>query len=238
MSNEEKEKVRAVIRKRLEEGYSELGDVDEDAAHEHLDYDDWMEQHQDTEARLIDSKILTFTNWRQQHGFDSDEGGGGGGVRNSEAPHPNGGSLQHFRSNADSYGTLSREDGAKLAVLDYVLGTMDRHGRNIMYEDDKPIAIDNGYSMPASDTPDGFQFRSDPVRGWLRGDTNVPQSEREPLLEALNKTDWQALVDRHPSMNSLEREALLGRVENMKEALRTDDGLASLWSRQELMSGW
>ena len=231
LNSNEKKDVEQLLRKRLEEGYQELGDVDEDAAREDLDRDQWYEDHQDTENRLYESKVQDFDSWRKSQGYDRPESGE---IKNQDAPHPNGGSLQAFRP-GDSYGTMVPEEEAKLAVLDYVIGTMDRHGGNIMYSGGKPVAIDNGYSMPASNTPDGFTFRSRPVVQWLDGgDTDVPATQREPILKALNDTNWQALLDRHPNMNTKEREAFLGRIENMKEAMSYDGGLSTLWHDQHL----
>lgn len=132
-----------------------------------------------------------------------------------------------------------------MAILDYVIGTMDRHGGNMMlatYPEDgivHPVAIDNGYSMPASPTPDGFKFRSSAVEHWRNGaDKLVLKPLRDTTLEALEKTDWQALIARHPGMNKLERDALLGRIDNMKEAMKYDAGLKDLWSGQDLMGQW
>ena len=251
MTSDEKDRVRAIIRQRLEEGYQELGDVDRDAARDHLEYDKFIEEHADTEARLYESKIKTLTRWAEDMGYNQASGGGGGGAQNDDAPHPNGGSLQHFVEGLDDYGTLSKEDGAKLAVLDYAIGSMDRHGGNIKFvslgdvelnniDRYQVVAIDNGYSMPAPkdpDEPDDFTFRSVPVRNWMAvyGSQGMTDAEREPILKALQETNWQALVDRHPSMSSEERQAFLGRIEVLKDALDTNFGLYRLWKRQDLM---
>ena len=244
LNTEERERVTAIIRKRLEEGYSEFGDVDEEKAGEHLDYDDWRQNHEDTEGRLLESKIKTFTEWRKSAGFHSDEGGGGGGggVKNPDAPHPQGGSLQLWQEDFESYGwggsgSFSEADGARMAVLDYVIGSMDRHGSNIGFVEGRPKAIDNGYSLPAADDVDNFRFRSVAVADWkAEGHSmNIPETIRNPILEQLRKTDWQALVDRHPSMNEAERTALLGRIAKVTTALETPDGLYNLWKKLDLM---
>jgi len=241
MSSHEKDRVRAIIRQRLEEGYQELADVSRQEARDHLDYDQWMEEHQDTEARLYESKIKDFDSWAQDNGYNQGSGGGDRGNRNDDAPHPNGGSLQHFISGLDGYGSPSTDDITKLAVLDYVIGTMDRHGGNLMYHGDAPVAIDNGYSMPGAseDEPDDFTFRSRAVQNWRdggRGVDGVAEDQRKPILQALEATDWKALADRHPNMSSEERDAFLGRVERMREALQTELGLYRLWKKQDLMS--
>ena len=245
MSDEEENRVRAKMKEYLDEGYRQLGEVDEDEAKDHLDRDDWYQEHENTEAEIRDSvygdKVKSFTAWRKSQGYRSDGsygGGGGGGDRNPDAPHPQGGSFQNFRSNADSYGDMSAEDGAKLAVLDYVIGTMDRHGANLMFENDRPVAIDNGYSMPGGmDTEDDFQFRSEGVDEWYHSSKsrNVPSELRARLHEAMEKTDWNALVARHPGMSADEKEAFLGRVSNMTIALQTEEGLRELWSNMRRM---
>jgi len=238
LTSDERAKVREIIREKLKEGYQELGEVDEDKAKDHLDRDDWMEEHQDTENQLIqsamDSMVKSFDSWKQDNGYESGGGGGGGGPRNPEAPHPHGGSLQHWKTGHRN-GRLSDEDGARAAVLDYALGTMDRHGNNILFDGhDRVIMIDNGYSMPASATPDGFTFRSELVQEW-RSDGKITDEQRTNISVALEKTDWKALMDRHPGMNRSEREAFLGRINNLKEAMKTSEGLRTLWAQQSLM---
>lgn len=232
LNADEEKRVREVIRKKLAEGYQEYGDIDPDRAEEHLDRDQWIENHQDTENRLLESKIQGFETWRQENHPRGSGGGGSGEDRNPDAPHPQGGSFQNFRGNADSYGDMNAEDGARLAVLDYVIGTMDRHPQNLMFENDRPIAIDNGYSMPGGmDEPDSFTFRSSGVSDWLSswGSRNVPSDLRAQLHESMQRTDWQALADRHPNMSRDEREAFLGRTRVMTIALQTEEGLRGLW---------
>ena len=216
-----------------------MSDVDEDVAKSHLERDDFIEAHADTENRLLESKIKTFTEWRQQAGFHSDEGGGGGGAKNPDAPHPRGGSLQLWHDDMEEHGytQMPEADGARMAVLDYVIGSMDRHPSNLGFVDGRPLAIDNGYSMPAADGVDDFQFRSVAVGDWKNEDhaRAIPESIRQPIIDRLDKTDWQALIARHPGMNSAEREALLGRVKRVREALTTEDGLYELWESLRLM---
>jgi len=228
---QERKDVEAAIRKRFEEGAEELGAFDRDEArdHETYGYDKWLEAHQDTEVKLYDKKIKSFDSWAQSQGYDIR--GHGRGPKNPDAPHPKGGSFQHFQEGADSYGDVDEETGPQLAVLDYVLGTMDRHHSNLMFKNGRPIAIDNGYSFPGSPGEDDFKFRSNEVGTWLRrsSDTNVPEALRATLHKTIMEADWQGLVDRHPSMSDKERKALLGRVDNMKRALRTREGLGQLW---------
>lgn len=236
LTDAEKARVREVLAQRLKDGYQELGDVDEDAAREHLDRDEWYEAHQDTEVRIrdeaLEKRIKSYTEWRHDEGMYTEEGGGGG-VKNPNAPHPNGGSLQRFVQDASPWGSLSTEDGAKVAVLDYALGSMDRHHKNMLYIDGKPVAIDNGYSMPDSND---VTFRSRPVKEWKTEEDSGDLSEavRNPMLEALKATDWQAMADRHPNMNVDERQAFLDRIGRLKKALTTPDGLLKLWARQSL----
>lgn len=235
MNREEKSRVREIIRERLEAGYRKVAEVDEDAAREDLDRDQWIEDHADTEQRLVESKMQSFDSWRKSHGFDSDasggyDGGGSGEDRNPDAPHPQGGSFQHYHSNADGWGDISGDNGAKLAVLDYVIGTMDRHPGNLLFDNGNPVAIDNGYSMPGSNGDDNFKFRSHGVADWV-GQGGDPSDElREELRATMDKTNWEALVDRHPGMDAKERKAFLGRVATMQIALQTQEGLRNLWA--------
>jgi len=230
LNETEKEKVRAVLQQRLDEGYRGPGELDEKAAREHLDYDQWIQDHADTEGRLYDEKFKSFDSWRHDNGYDSNEGGGGRGSA------PGGtGSLQRYVP-GDMYGSPSNDDRARMAVLDYVLGTMDRHGGNLLFKDDVPVAIDNGYSMPGPDGgPDRFMFRSGIVREWLDRGVLPSSQVRTSTLDAMAVTDWKAMADRHPNMSVDERAAFLGRVENMQQALATPGGLISLWRRQNLM---
>lgn len=243
MNREERANVEAVLRKRLEEGYQELGDVDQEEARNDLDRDRWIEDHADTEGRLMDEEIQTFRAWQEAQGY-----GQGGersdGPKNPDAPHPNGGSLQKYVE-LNTYGALNAEQGAKMAVLDYVIGTMDRHESNIGWHRSggpgtsvQVIAIDNGYSMPGGmPGPDKFTFRSKAVNQWQkRHDSGeVPEAIRGPILARLKATEWQSLLARHPGMSQDEREAFLGRIENMKEALSYSEGLSELWNDLNLM---
>lgn len=236
MNDEERARVEEVIRQKLAEGYEELGDVDDKAAREDLDRDKWYEDHAESENQLYDEQIQSFDAWKQSKGLHSYQGGGGGRTRNDEAPHPEGGSLQHFRRDSHRFGNMSQEDGVKLAVLDYVIGTMDRHDGNLLHDndDDAPIAIDNGYSMPAPNTPDGFMFRSNGVRRWMSGNTAVSDTQRAQIAKALDETDWEAMT-RDTGMNTKEQAAFLGRIENMKKAMRRTNGLGALWTSVQLM---
>lgn len=247
LSREERDKVRAIIRAKMAEGASDLGDVDEDAAEKDLDRDNWYEEHQDTEMRLLDSavekNIQTFDSWRHDQGYNSGSGGGGGGeTRNHDAPHPNGGSLQDWIKGEDyPNDEVSFEDKTKMAVLDYALGTMDRHGGNLMFDSpdgNTPVAIDNGYSMPSSNDA---TFRSEIVQDWMNNESqhdDLSEAQRQPLLDALNTTDWKALIDRHPNMSRGEREAFEDRLDTLRQALTRPDGLAEAWRDKDIYGGF
>lgn len=236
LSEKDQEHVRAVLRKHLQEGVQLLGEVNERDAREDLDRDEWYDNHQDTEMRLYESKIQSFDSWKQSKYGDMDGGGGGGARRNDDAPHPNGGSFQHFREMSGS-GSFKGEHGVRLAVLDYALGSMDRHGSNIGWDEEgRPMAIDNGYSMPDA-TGTGIQFRSVPVKEWLNGSARVPEALSTVIRKTLEDTDWKALTH-GTGMNGDERDAFLSRIRDLKQALRTDTGLAELWRQQTLMGSW
>jgi hypothetical protein len=234
LNEEERENLRAVMRKHLEDGASELGDVDEDAAREHLDRDQWMEDHQDTENRMYESKIQSLESWKQSQGYDSGGGSGSGDVKNDDAPHPNGGVLQKWVPGLRTYGHPSAEEERKLAVFDYAVGTMDRHGSNMFFDGEgNMLAMDNGYAFPDATR---FTFRTDVVRNWRTGgNTVMPEAERKALSQTFQSTDWEAFADRHLSMSQGEREAFLGRINDLKGALRTSTGLMLLWKKQNIM---
>lgn len=233
LSEVEKKKIRDVLQKRWDEGYSDVGALDEDAAREHLQYDKFIEDHADTEGRLYEEKFQSFDSWKQSQGYES--GGGSGGIKNTQAPHPNGGVLQTWVPGLKNWGHTTPEEERKLAIFDYAVGTMDRHGSNMFFDGDgKMLAMDNGYTFPDAKQ---FTFRTDKVRDWRSNGTNtiMPEAERKQLAQVFQDTDWKAFVDRHPSMSSGEREAFLGRINDLKAALRTGTGLYLLWKRQDIM---
>ena len=242
---QERRRVEQVLRKRLAEGYTELGDVDPDKAREHLEYGDWIEGHMDTEMRLLDKHIKSFTAWKEENGYEG-RASGISEVRNPNAPHPNGGSIQLWRE-ADGYSSEPNPVSmANLSALDYVIGTMDRHGNNLLFHDNEPVAIDNGYSMPEpyNKGPDAFNFRSEAIDWWRRygerqsSDVLTPDY-RDHLSKRLSQQESiKALLDRHPGMNAAERKAFLGRVERLKGALTTQEGFNHLMRSIRLYGGW
>ena len=240
MDGAEKAKVEAILRKRLQEGHLELYvNVNRQAAKDSLDRKQWMKDHESDRQDILARRVQTFDSWKlSQYGASSGGSADLNKVHNKEAPHPKGGSLQRKIDIADS-GMTTEEDGVRMAVLDYVLGTMDRHHNNIKWHNDRPVAIDNGYSMPAptpGKMPDGFQFRSVAVRSWMGGGNRVvPKEHREAILASLNDgARWNALLDRHPDMNKAEREAFLGRLKRMGDAMAYDGGLYNLWKSMNL----
>jgi hypothetical protein len=233
-SSNERDIIRTHLERQLRNGAQTLLDLDEDRARDHLDYGDWLEGHSDTENRLIDQHLLSFDDWAAQKGYNVE---GGGRQQNREAPHPEGGSLQRFVDDLSEYGDIDSnpEAMAKFAVLDFAIGSMDRHGGNIMFsgDDGDPIAIDNGYSMPDRKVT----FRSVPVRMWLRqGQGEVPEGLRQRLLGRLTSTSWDTFTKAHPSMSKGEEGAFLRRIEDLRRALKTPEGLRDLWEQQELMN--
>lgn len=253
MNASERARVREILEERLKGGAVKLLDVDPDAARDHLDYDKFVEAHQDTEMRAIDSyiddHIKSYDSWRANEGYTTP--GSGPHVKNPEAPHPTGGMMQAFvpdlRERVYDDLSMQRGDHFKFAVLDYMVGSMDRHGGNVFSSGDldeggKPLAMDNGYSMP--DTNE-VTFRSAPVMSLLKYSRDAedagtdpptfPTELREKYLDNIKKTDWNEFVKRHPSMSEGEKESFLERVNNMTTALETPDGLLDLWKNQSVM---
>lgn len=159
-------------------------------------------------------------------------------IMNDEAPHPHGGSLTKWVPGIDSDGQKATpQEIRRLAVLDYAMGQMDRHPNNVSFDaNGKLLAMDNGYSLPAPIYGhDEFTFRSATTRTWRESASDdFPEDERKQMADALDRTDWTAFADRHSGMSSREREAFLGRIENLKEAMKTTTGLKELWKNQTL----
>lgn len=244
LTDNERDRVRNVLAGKLRDGAQNLLDVDEDAAREHLDYGDWVEGHADTENRLIDQNIKSFDSWREGEGYGSDERPAKTEIphRNSQAPHKQGGALQTFVKGLEERADLDWENGdhQKFAALDYVIGSMDRHGGNVFRDGmGKPLGLDNGYSFPDDND---IMFRSRPVTEWLgygrheEAARKVPEDLRTALSSNFEKADWPKFFERHKSMNDDEREAMQARIRDVREALKTEDGLYNLW-RSKSTSG-
>lgn len=239
LDNVERDRVRAILEKELANGAQVLLDVDEEKAAEHLEYGDWIEQHGETEGRLIDEQIMSFTKWREAHGYEMREDDGGSVVRrrNPRAPHPNGGSLQRFVEGLESGSYLlpGGEETHRFAVLDFTIGSMDRHAGNVFRSPQKVLGMDNGYTFPAGAAP---KFRSMPVLRWLDDraagrKTEVSEPLRQRLLTNITNADWQGFLNRHPALSTEERVGFLQRVDQMTRALRTPNGLYELWREMD-----
>jgi hypothetical protein len=233
LSDDEKDRIREILEKKAAEGAEKLGSFDEDAYRDD-EYDSWLEGHADTEARMYDSKIQSFTSWRKSQGYRS-EGSGDGGPKNSEAPNPKGGSFQLMIDADGDMGNMEEDGGTRMAVLDYAIGSMDRHHANVMGHKGNPVAIDNGYSMPDAYDEGSFYFRSISVGQWMEGDAKPPENLRKEITASIDAADWTALVARHPSMTDGERQGFLNRVKRVREALQTPDGLYDMWKKVHLM---
>lgn len=232
LTHTERENVRAVITRMItEEGYDTLADLDSDAAGEKFDeYGDWVGDHGDTEGKLIDDQISSFTNWKEQQGYASDNSSGGS-RRNDQAPHPKGGSLQRFVKSG--WGSPNQEQHNRLAVLDYAIGTMDRHiGNVILGTDNRVYAIDNGYSFPSFKDA---RLRA-PAKRALK-ETGLPEPQRQSLQGNLSRANWAAFFARHPSMSDNEKDAFMSRIGRLKTALSTPDGLYALWQKTKAPGG-
>lgn len=216
--------IKAVIRRMiLDEGYRTLGDLDEEAVGEKFEYDDFIQNHADTEARLYDEAIPSFTDWKEQNGYEVREGTTASGR----------GSVQRFIDGADRLyvGDLTANSLYKFAVLDYAIGNTDRHSQNmLMGGDGSPYAIDHGYSFPSAN----YEFRSVPARYVINhySDLGSPTTRlRNEFRENILKTDWNAFIERYSDMDQKERGAFLGRIAELAGALETEDGLYDLLRR-------
>ncbi len=242
---DEAQNIKAVMLKAMQDGYGNLGDFDDEKIGEKFEpYDEWIGQHADTEQNALDNVIKTYRAWKADQGLTSNAGDDlGGVVRNPNAPHPEGGSLQRFVKNGQTYGATSLDDAFKFAVLDYAIGSMDRHGHNVMYSladtsyqqhgiaDTKTWAIDNGLSFPNAND---VQLRSEPVKTYLSMYKGKDAAESEPMrtkiLRSMMTTDWQKFIARHPGMSREEKSAFTERLTKLTAALATDSGLYDLWN--------
>lgn len=235
LGREDRDAIRRVLRKKIEdEGYGELGDYDESAAKSKFaTYDDWRQDHEDTEMRLLDSAVesalLSFTRWREQNGYSIRGGSGGSGidVKNPKAPFPRGGSLQRFVSDLD-YGYPESSEQWKVAVLDYAIGALDRHGHNLLNSGGKAVAIDNGYSFPGWSNPTFRSISMDYVaRQAGEGSPDMPEGIRKALLQNITTADWGKWLDSKTTMSKAEKTYFRSRIEELKELLQTPTGFAN-----------
>ena len=121
------------------------------------------------------------------------------------------GSLQQFvpdaqpaheaeESGRDIYGTP--EDAARAAILDYIIGNVDRHTENWMVRPDgKIVLIDNGLSFPEGEEADGA-----PKPGFW------PQADEEGLVVPPEAASWGPLwwrIDQALRARGLDNDAIL-----------------------------
>lgn len=233
---EERAKVKAELEQAyVHGGYEHLGDLDPSRARSLLDRDQWMEDHADSEARLLDSAVMSFDAWKQDKGYDSGNGGGGSGrPRNDEAPHPHGGSLQRWAES--TYGNLTPESSFELAALDYALGSLDRHRGNLLFAPGtgRPIAIDNGYSMPSVPS----QLRT-PAFSYVKSEVAPERfnAVRAQLASRLANTDWDGFIKKHPAMHADQIKLFKDRIAALRKAMASPTGFATLLQATPTMWG-
>lgn len=239
LSDGEKHKVRELLEEELRGGAQYLGDVDLSRGREHLTYGQFVEGHQETEGRLIEKNIQSFDAWKKSQGYTSQ------GAAEKLSGSTNG-SMQRYVEHLTDWGDLNYEktDYQRFAAFDYLVGSMDRHGSNVFFDDStgKPLALDNGYSFPNSND---VSFRSSPTNDFLRYAKNddklrLSQYEgqdawRKATHDRLEKADWNAFLAKHPRMSAEEKESFLERVGDLTNALQTTDGLYQLWRGHPLM---
>lgn len=125
-------------------------------------------------------------------------------------------------------------DRERLAVLDYVLGSSDRHSGNVRtWPSGRPAAIDNSYSFPVS-----FQ---DPLRSEYTAEfLGRPLSEE--VVESLNRVEVADLVA-VCIRNNIESAATMGVVERYLEvssgSLSAESWRGEIWTEdREAPTGW
>lgn len=212
-------RVEAILYRQLQAGARELLDVDEDAAREHLTYDSFIEDHADTEMRLMDEAMDSFSTWKEKNGYDYAPHQ----TRNAEGAERRG-SLQRFVEGATPYGYMDYDNAYPLAVLDYAIGSMDRHAGNLLFNHGDVVAIDNGYSMPSRPS----KFRT-AAFSYITSTQLTPRDhdDREALLGRIRATDWDSLIRKY-DMDDDQIRLFKGRLSDLEKALSTPEGLAVL----------
>lgn len=119
----------------------------------------------------------------------------------------------------------------KIAVLDYIIGNLDRHNNNCLYTDE-PVLIDNSLTFPAASetAPDGLaKFRCLPVHKIMLREKNINNldelidpSEKEKILKKVKELNSKDLT----YFNKLSNEEIFGfniRLERITESIEKDN---------------
>lgn len=161
------------------------------------------------------------------------------------------GSVQHWIEDTvpagDSvYLKVSPDDMYKTTVFDYVIGNTDRHGKNILFKDNKPVLIDNGFSFPTgkgelrlavesmyaeahfgdkalAKLPRGRRHASSVIRrkaAELWEDSVSPVVKKQ-MKEALDNIDVD-MVTLGMQISSKERANLIKRIKEMRHMIDVD----------------
>lgn len=133
---------------------------------------------------------------------------------------PRVGSAQAFVADADLGERITdRQAAAKMAILDVIIGNVDRHGNNYLQTaDGKLSAIDNGYSF--GESPVGGRLRSVALFGSALGvydgirAGDLSHEAQRAIGEKLRDIDWnKALHGAH--LSARERETLMERTQTV-----------------------
>jgi hypothetical protein len=109
------------------------------------------------------------------------------------------------------YSRLERE---RMAVLDYILGNMDRHIGNYLTMDGRPVAIDHGFTFPESDRQ---TMRSSFLEEFFNGDHPQLSGEVLARVNAVRPEDLAGILH----AMGLTDAAVSGAVERLRE-VQTD----------------
>ena len=178
------------------------------------------------------------------------------------------GSVQRFAENAavEAYWggrDLTQEETFRIAALDYVVGNLDRHGKNLMRDgaSGNPIGIDHGLTMPAGskDNPSGMESGrslaianlierhrignasppTSPRASWVDF-ARMPASVRGGLRQTLSDgARWERVIKRYRSvMSRSEVAAFRYRLKDMRRIVESDDPELFVTSMQRITSYW
>ena len=142
------------------------------------------------------------------------------------------GSSQLFITNAGpSIEQLIPLQRYRIAVLDYIIGNLDRHNNNCLYTDE-PVLIDNSLTFPAASkmSDDGLaKFRCLPVHKIMLREKNIDDldelidpCEKEKILKKIKEFNSKDLT----YFNKLSNEEIFGfniRLERITESIEKDN---------------
>ena len=147
------------------------------------------------------------------------------------------GSIQYWSEGdvgrmADIVDTLSPDDIYKMSAFDYLIGNTDRHHHNILYKNNKPVLIDNGFAFPKNNSELGLTVERQYAAAYSGTSQSlvssnvwngaVSQTTKDQLLKSLDQVDLADALEGFPSMSNAEIGAFWERWEEVKNAIENN----------------